>query len=50
MIAFRVDERVAGAGFQADGIFECFITKFLEGCNDGGKCKHHDEKKKLMLW
>ena len=48
MIAFRVDERV-GAGFQADGTFECFLSKFLEGCKDGGQCEDHDEKKKKML-
>ncbi|GAG87398.1 unnamed protein product, partial [marine sediment metagenome] len=40
--AFRVDERV-GAEFQANGTFEFFITKFLEGCKDGGPCEHHDD-------
>ena len=48
MIAFRVDERV-GAGFQADGTFEFFLKKFLEGCMDGGQCEEHDEKKMMML-
>jgi hypothetical protein len=50
VIAFRVDERV-GAGFQADGTFEFFLKKFLEGCMEGGPCQQHDEKKmKTMLW
>ena len=40
VIAFRADERVS-AGFQADDTFEFFITKFLEGCKDGGKCEEH---------
>ena len=48
MIAFRVDERI-GAGFQADGTFEFFLKKFLEGCMDGGQCEEHDEKKMMML-
>ena len=39
MIAFRVDERI-GAGFQADGTFVYFLTKFLEGCKDGDQCEH----------
>ena len=47
MIAFRVDERI-GAGFQADGTFEFFLKKFLEGCMDGGQCEEHDEKKMMM--
>jgi hypothetical protein len=41
VIAFRADERV-GAGFQADDTFKCFLTKFLEGCKDGGQCEDHD--------
>ena len=48
VIAFRINERV-GAGFQADGTFEFFLKKFLEGCMDGGQCEDHDEKKKMML-
>ena len=48
MIAFRIDERI-GAGFQADGTFEFFLKKFLEGCMDGGQCEEHDEKKMMML-
>ena len=48
MIAFWVNERV-GAGFQADGTFEFFLKKFLEGCMDGGQCEDHDEKKMMML-
>ena len=46
MTAFRVDERI-GAGFQADGTFKFFITKFLEGCKEGGKCEDHDEKEMM---
>ena len=48
MIAFRVDERIS-ARFKADGTVEFFLTKFLEGCMDGGQCEDHDEKKKMML-
>ena len=48
MIAFRVDERV-GAGFQADDTFKCFLTKFLEGCKDGGQCEDHDHWAELKM-
>jgi hypothetical protein len=48
VIAFRIDERI-GAGFQADGTFEFFLKKFLEGCKDGGQCEEHDEKKMMVI-
>jgi len=48
VIAFRIDERI-GAGFQADGTFEFFLKKFLEGCMDGRQCEEHDWAQLKML-